>query len=102
MPMSRPTVFRVLASTMEGPFERPMYLVEWDVDKYDGFGYARLSYDVDEAHVFPDAAAALEAWKTQSTVKPTRFHDGQPNRPLTAYTGEFLSLADAKASEARA
>lgn len=40
------------------------------------------------AMLFPDAAAALAAWKTQSTVAPLR-RDGEPNRPLTAYTVEI-------------
>lgn len=96
-----PVVMRVIASTMEGIFDRPMYLASWDVNENLGFGYARLVEDVDEAHRFADFAEAMTAWKTQSTVKPLRDHDGQPNRPLTAFTVEIVSVVEAKAEDAR-
>lgn len=99
MSVLRPTVIRVIASTMEGPFERPMYLAEWDVDGLGGFGYGRLVYDVDEAHVFPDQASALDTLRTQSTVAPNR-PDGHENRPLMAFTSVVMPLADAKAEDA--
>jgi len=100
MSMDGPVVLRVLGSTMEGLFDVPEYLVDYDVDAMDGFGTATLCPDVDKAMTFPDFASAMTAWKTRSTVQPTRFHDGKPNRPLTAYTVEVVALAKAKAEDA--
>lgn len=39
---------------------------------------------IEGAPLATSQAAAMECWKTQSTVQPLR-DDGQPNRPLTAY-----------------
>ena len=51
-------------------------------------GIAEWTEDETDAMVFPSFRAAWECWKTQSTVVPER-PDGQPNRPLTAYTVEI-------------
>lgn len=88
----RGVVLRVLASSMEGPFpeDDQVFLVEWDVNAMDGFGFARLG-DRPDAHVFASAIDAMAAWREQSTVRPIRW-DGQPNRPLTAYTVMVLEV----------
>lgn len=98
--MNGPVVLRVLGSSMEGPFERHMYIAEFDVDAFGGFGKAVLTYDVDEAYTFPDPGSALTAIRQQSTLMPFR-PDGYPNRPLMAYTSQVMSLATAKAEDAR-
>ncbi len=60
--------------------------VKWfDVDAFDGRGDAMLTSHAAEALTFPSAGEAFTAWQTQSTVRPLRA-DGQPNRPLTAFT----------------
>jgi hypothetical protein len=100
--MDGPVVIRVLGQALMPPFERAMYIAEYDNDRYDGEGWARLTYDVDEALRFLDGGAAMEAWRSPSTVRPTRVgFDGRPNRPLTKYTCEFLSYEAAKAEDAR-
>lgn len=48
---------------------------------------ARLS----EAATFPDVMEALEFWRTQSRERPMR-DDGLPNRPLTAFTVELVTV----------
>lgn len=67
--------------------DKPTYLKSFDVDAHRGRGSAELTEDRSEALKFGDLAAMLEAWRTQSTVRPIR-EDGKPNRPLTAYTIE--------------
>jgi hypothetical protein len=44
---------------------------------------------------FPTGAAALECWRRQSPTHPFR-PDGEPNRPLTAFSVEIVP-ADAPA-----
>jgi hypothetical protein len=61
------------------------WLVAYNPDAHDGRGTAEWSRDPARAMRFVDAAAAFECWVLQSTVRPLR-PDGQPNRPLTAYT----------------
>lgn len=63
------------------------YLVEYDPDAHDGRGGATWTEHLMWARRFDDAAAALEFWRQPSTVRPTR-EDGEPNRPLTAFTVE--------------
>lgn len=42
---------------------------------------------------FADAAAATACWRQQSTRVPLRL-DGEPNRPLTAFTVEVMRLPE--------
>jgi hypothetical protein len=56
-------------------------------------GLAVWTNEVGRAQVFPSAKEALECWRTQSVTKPLR-PDGQPNRPLSAYTVSISPLAD--------
>lgn len=84
--MSGPRVIRVVGDALGRPTEHDgCYLVDYDVDARDGRGEITTSPHPDEARRFDDGGAALEAWRTVSTVSPTR-PDGKPNRPLTAFT----------------
>lgn len=63
----------------------PRYVELFDPDAHDGRGHIELTTDPAAALRFPDQVAAWQCWKQASTVRPTR-PDGQPNRPLTAFT----------------
>lgn len=78
--------------------DRPHYLRAFDVDAMAGIGTMKTTTDFREAMQFADARACAEAWRTQSKVRPLR-EDGKPNRPLTACSIEFISLATAIALE---
>ena len=69
-------------SRLDGPVE---YLTKFDPDAHDGIGEIVTASDKSEAIRYPDFGAAMEAWKTQSAVKPFR-PDGEPNRPMTAFS----------------
>ena len=86
--MTPAVVIRVLYVNNLGEPLDPCYLQSFDVDAHEGRGQADYTYDVRDALVFPDAAAAMLAWRTVSTVRPWRA-DGEPNRPLTALTIEI-------------
>lgn len=65
-----------------------IYLKSYDVDAADGFGIMDFTASRAEALRFESFSAAMEAWKTQSTVRPLR-DDLKPNRPLTALSIGF-------------
>lgn len=85
-----PVIMRIFdiagIQTMPGD-PRGMYVVDCDVDAYDGRGYVTTTDDPAEARQFADAAEAIVFYQRQSTVRPIR-EDGQPNRPLMVYTIE--------------
>lgn len=62
------------------------YLESYDVDAKEGFGEAHWTVMPGKAMVFESMEEAYAAWRSQSKVRPKRFHDGKPNRPLTCYT----------------
>jgi hypothetical protein len=70
-----------------------LYLKAWDLDAYDGYpsAWADMTADIAEAHHFPSKLHAMEVWRQQSKRVPYR-PDGQPNRPLTAYTVEIIEV----------
>lgn len=61
------------------------WLMDYDVNANSGAGGVTITRMPQKAKAFPTVLAAMDAWQTQSTVKPMRM-DGKPNRPLTAYT----------------
>lgn len=80
------------SSTM--PFRRGnvgRWVLDADPDAMDGQGMVDFTILPSRAKKFASAAAAVEFWQTQSTVKPLR-EDGKPNCPLTAFTVEVISL----------
>jgi len=77
-------VMEVLGTATE-IFDRPRYIENYDVDAYGGQGAADLTLDINKARKFNSFIDVMEAWKTQSTLRPFR-PDGKPNRPLTAFS----------------
>lgn len=89
--MSEQCVLAVLGTaTQLYPARR--YLRRLDVDARGGRGYVAMCDDIRDAMTFADVAEAYAYWRTRSKETPTR-PDGQPNRPLTAYTVEIQPLA---------
>lgn len=64
------------------------FLQRFDAEARSGKGDIRWTDDKDKALRFHDVGEALKTWKTVSAVNPLR-GDGQPNRPLTAYSVIF-------------
>jgi hypothetical protein len=73
-----------LAATTDG-LQKGDYL-EWsDPNAKHGFGDEGWTGDVSKAKKFWSFRQAMECWKAQSHKRPYR-DDGEPNRPLTAYS----------------
>lgn len=96
---------------MTAPTSQPPYLLEildsphrgqfvrvYDPDAHGGRGHVDFTRNPGEAMHFTTVKAALDTWRVQSTVQPWR-GDGQPNRPLTAFTITVTPLADAQTRE---
>lgn len=80
-------------------FPVPMYLAEFDVDvpdPYYGWGAVRLTDNLDEALVFDSLQSLMATWKTQSKTMPFRPRDGKPNRPLTRYSVQPMTIEQAR------
>ncbi len=67
------------------------YLYAYSPEAHDGRGQAEFTDRLDEALLFADFTQAHEAWTWVPANRPVR-EDGQPNRPLTAFTMEFLPV----------
>ena len=65
------------------------FLETFDANAHGGQGMATWTTDRSKAMEFDSALQAFSFWKTQSTVRPRR-PDGQPNRPLTAFSVEIV------------
>lgn len=74
--------------------DRPVdqYLKAYDPEAHDGRGTVDGCLNLDDAMKFPTAEAAMRLWRTVSTTRPKRA-DGQPNRPLSAFTVEIKRVA---------
>jgi hypothetical protein len=69
-------------------FECPcigMWLESFDHDVDGMSGHGTFTFKVNNAKRFDTKAEALIFWRKQSHTRPLR-PDGQPNRPLTAFT----------------
>lgn len=66
------------------------YLSFYDPNVGD-HGRIETTDDIGSALVFDDVGAAHECWKQVNRNRPVR-PDGKPNRPLTAYTVEFVRV----------
>jgi hypothetical protein len=75
------------AGVPSAPELEGQYLESFDVEAHDGRGTATWTLDVGSAMKFEDLVSAIEAWQTQSRLRPLR-EDGRPNRPLTAFSVE--------------
>lgn len=69
------------------------FVAEYDPEANDGHGEIWWTEDVRRAVSFPDARGAIECWRAVPSNRPLR-EDGKPNRPLTAFTVEFVELPD--------
>jgi hypothetical protein len=65
-----------------------LYLRSYDPEGHDGRGDADWTADLAQAKVFASPMEAFEEWRRVPNVLPVR-PDGQPNRPLTAYSVTF-------------
>lgn len=61
------------------------WVESFDPDAHGGRGDLRVTDDRNKALKFKNPGEALRYWKQQSKLQPLR-PDGQPNRPLTAWT----------------
>jgi len=66
------------------------YIVSF-ADTPDGHGVLRVSGKQSEAKVFATSSEAIDFWRQPSSFVPLR-PDGEPNRPLTAFTIEIEAL----------
>jgi hypothetical protein len=68
--------------------------LEWsDPDANFGRGDDRWTRERAKAKRFPTVKAAMDCWKARSKLIPTR-PDGQPNRPMTAYSITVEEIPD--------
>lgn len=67
------------------------WLKSCDVDAHNGRGFAEFTTDPANAMTFANGIAAFDYYRRVSTVRPIR-EDGEPNRPLTAFTIEIIPL----------
>jgi hypothetical protein len=61
------------------------YLAGYDADGNEGWGEATWTENPAKAVTFSTASEAHACWTEQSRLRPLR-PDGQPNRPLTAFS----------------
>lgn len=71
--------------------EQGQYLCDYDPDGANGRGIIRWTPDITKALIFRNMDAAMDTWRLQSKRIPLR-PDGQPNRPLTAYSIELAPV----------
>lgn len=67
------------------------FVHEYTPNGFEGRGDLVLTRVRDRAKRYPDAAAAMEDWRRVSETHPVRPWDGEPNRPMTAFTVEMIS-----------
>lgn len=63
----------------------PAWLASYDPDAYEGRGDVETTTTPARAMRFGDFLAAWNTWRQVSHRRPTR-PDGEPNRPLAAFT----------------
>jgi hypothetical protein len=86
-------VIRIIerADSSDSP-EAGQYVVVFDHDAHAGRGTGMFSRDVAHALRFNTKADAIEFWNRASRLRPLR-PDGEPNKPMTAYTVEIEEVA---------
>lgn len=77
-----------LAEAILPDFFNGCYLASCDHEGLGGLGEYSFTDNPDEAMTFSDMGQALEFYRRQSVTRPLR-DDGEPNRPLTAFTAAF-------------
>lgn len=81
-----------LASGEPSPVDG-LWIHRYDPDEEDGRGALYPSSSVQDAQRFPTTAAVIAFYQQQSKHHPYR-GDGQPNKPLTAYTVMVEKVAE--------
>jgi hypothetical protein len=84
------TIIRIFATAAGEGFPFDVFLVDCDFDAHGGLGAITFSNSPDKARRFIGIAEALEFYRTVSPRFPVR-SDGEPNRPLSAFTVEFIN-----------
>jgi hypothetical protein len=69
-----------------------MFLQAYDPEYAGGRGLAEWTDDIETAMRFSTAGEAWMLWRSVSMTRPVRA-DGEPNRPLTAFTIEVADEA---------
>lgn len=83
-------IIQIMGDALGGrPPPKPTFVLDCDVDAYEGRGNVVFTQKREEAKQFATPAEAFEYYCRQSTVAPLR-DDGKPNRPLTAYHAVLL------------
>ena len=77
------------------PAETDAYLAYYDPDARNGGGEMIWTTKLDDALGFTTAASAVEFYRQVSKAQPIR-PDGEPNRPLTAFTVSILPRQEKK------
>jgi len=67
------------------------WLGAYDPEARRGLGHILWVDDAEDAMSFERTGDAFKVWRMVSRARPIR-DDGQPNRPLTAYTVEIVEL----------
>lgn len=67
---------------------RGVYVKAYNPDAYDTRGFAEFTNNPTEAVLFNTIDKAVEFYRQQVGTRP----DGKPNRPLTAFSVEFVSI----------
>lgn len=70
------------------------YLRAYDPEGLDGMGSFEWTPNLTEALKLSDHPAAFGLWRSVPKSRPRR-SDGKPNRPLTAFNIEILTIPDA-------
>jgi hypothetical protein len=70
------------------------YLESMDFNAHDGGGSAKFTDDLNKAKKFGNMREAIAYYRGVPKVRPMR-GDGQPNRPLTAFTMELSTVGRA-------
>ena len=86
-------VIRVLG-TESNYWPRPLYILDYNVDASWGRGSVTFAPRAEQACRFKTLSDAQRAYTSKSRVKPVR-PDGKPNRPMTVWKVEMLSLSAA-------
>jgi hypothetical protein len=83
---TNPDIRRQSGAGVEGA-----WLKSYDPEAHDGRGDATWTNDPAQAQQFASAMEAHRFWRQPSRTRPRRA-DGQPNRPLTAFSVSIEAL----------
>jgi hypothetical protein len=86
---------RILELADGSPATAPGYLLAFDPNPGNGRGDLITTPDPGNAKTFPTRHGALLFYTQQADPPHELRSDGQPNRPLTAYTVEIEKVDDA-------